>query len=113
MIRDDARWSMPLGAYILTCLQCQHNFTAKRRDAKYCSVNCRKAAARRTVQLQRAADKAIAEIASIRQQAQRWPELEIATLHELNRILKALVDPPSRGGVTHNSVEPEQSRSVE
>lgn len=76
----------------LTCIcgQCGHNFQASRSDAKYCSVQCRKAASRRKYHIERARKNAQREILYIKDLAAKYPDLDIFASLQLDEIRKLL-----------------------
>lgn len=59
----------------LKCQHCGEDFFAGRRDAKYCSANCRKAASRRKESVERTGANIIASIASLNRDRDLYPDL--------------------------------------
>lgn len=88
MIRYNAKW---VGGrkYKLTCLYCNREFLVVRRDAKFCSVNCRKGWARRRQQIDRLERDALAAVAGVRRLMQQWPDLETHGALALERVIGA------------------------
>lgn len=90
MLRDDVVYLGSTG-WRLTCLQCGGDFTAKRRDAKFCpGGRCRKAAARRKEEIIRAQNAALGHISTIRLLMARYSDLEMVGALALDAIEAAL-----------------------
>jgi hypothetical protein len=83
------------GLLRMPCLECGENFSAKRRDAKFCSANCRKAWSRRKEQIGRDLAIAYQSIESIRRVQRERPDLEDECYAALARLKTLLAVTPA------------------
>jgi hypothetical protein len=85
MRRSDYTWEGG-GMMRMPCMECNQMFSARRDDACYCSVNCRKKASRRKAHVKEAAAIAIEQIEFLKKTRQLRPDLEDDVLAAFNDI---------------------------
>lgn len=78
------------GMWTCLCQQCNQEFPAKRRDAKYCNPNCRKTASRRKDQIERARMNIQTQIMFINRMVEKHPDLDVFASLQLDMIRRLL-----------------------
>ena len=74
MRRTDYVWNSS-GNYTMPCWECGQKFTAQRKDACYCSPNCRKKANRRKAQVQEAVQLVVEQLKFLQKTRDLRPDL--------------------------------------
>ena len=85
MQRNDYTWE-GAGMMRMPCMECNQMFSARRNDACYCSINCRKKASRRKARVKEAAEICMAQIEFLKQTQKLRPDLEDDVLAAFNDI---------------------------
>jgi len=86
-LRSDCIWEGG-GYFRIPCLECRQNFSARRRDALYCSDTCRKRANRRRQSILVEAESIVNKIRHLEQLQRERDDLQ----GELYRALKMIRD---------------------